>query len=146
MASQTHPVSPSTCTQSVEECEIKSAGGLSDESVEGEGEQGEDEEARTPKILADAGTPSKREVEEHVVAHWPYRSWCPHCVRGRGRRAPHRARGESERQIPVASADYCFIDRDTDDGDAETPVLVTSDSATGTVFANMCRGRARTPR
>ena len=55
-------------------------------------------------------TPSKDEVEEHEVTHWPYRSWCPDCVQGRGRAAQHRGRHDYmlEPGDPIVVADYMF--------------------------------------
>lgn len=56
-------------------------------------------------------------------------------MRGRGRNAPHRARAEQERQIPVAAADYCFINGNGGD-EADTPALVIVDSVIGMIFAH----------
>ena len=44
----------------------------------------EQEEAPKRRALRDPGEPSQAEWEEHRVDHIPYRSWCPHCVRGCG--------------------------------------------------------------
>jgi hypothetical protein len=54
--------------------------------------------------------PSKEEVEEHLRSgHVPYRSWCKHCIYGRGEdKAHHRGIGE-EGGIPVISMDYCYL-------------------------------------
>ena len=41
--------------------------------------------------------PSRAEVETHNLTHLPYRSWCRHCVRGRGKELPHtKAARETE--------------------------------------------------
>ena len=52
--------------------------------------------------------PTPREVEDHVLTgHAAYRSWCAHCVRGRGSAAPHRTSDHSdENDVPVLSFDY----------------------------------------
>ena len=65
---------------------------------------------RKVKKLMDPKLPSKEEVKEHYASgHMPYRSWCHHCVRGRGRERAHQRRGEEERQgIPEYHLDYCF--------------------------------------
>ena len=39
--------------------------------------------------MQDPKLPTKLEVEEHNLTHLPFRSWCRHCVRGRGRELPH---------------------------------------------------------
>lgn len=33
--------------------------------------------------------PREREVEEHNTDHRVFRSWCPHCVKGRGEAYGH---------------------------------------------------------
>ena len=57
-----------------------------DEEVEEEGEEGR-EAVAMPSPMA----PSRKEREQHELTHTPYRSWCPHCVRARGRNRAHRA-------------------------------------------------------
>ena len=59
--------------------------------------------------------PSAQEVDEHNVTHLPYRSWCNHCVRGRGRAlAHHRVREDADdkaRRRPRVSVDYFYLGR-----------------------------------
>ena len=45
----------------------------------------EEEEGVKPAVKNTEPQPSKREIEEHMLTHIPYRSWCPHCVRGKAR-------------------------------------------------------------
>ena len=71
---------------------------------EGEPEAGE----RKPERVADPRMPSRAEVEEHGKTHLPYRSWCKHCVRGRGVEEPHRKRKE-EVGIPELHMDFMFL-------------------------------------
>ena len=33
--------------------------------------------------------PSEAEVEQHDLTHLPFRSWCRHCVRAKGKESPH---------------------------------------------------------
>ena len=49
-------------------------------------------------------------MKEHEESgHIPYRSWCPHCVMGRGKEMDHRRRkAEEEGGIPEYHMDYCF--------------------------------------
>ena len=44
------------------------------------GAESEPEEARRVKTAKAPAKPSKEEVDEHMVTHLPFRSWCPHCV------------------------------------------------------------------
>ena len=60
-------------------------------------------------------TPSKSQVEAHNLTHWPYRSWCPHCVAARRPNSHHRRLQDPiHRTIPLLVGDYCFV-RDADD-------------------------------
>ena len=72
-----------------EECGVC---GIGDGEGEGEGceveaEEGEAGRRRTTKV-ADPVKPREEEVDEHEKTHLPYRSWCGHCVKGRGTEAP----------------------------------------------------------
>ena len=73
----------------------------------------ESEEARDVSAPPIPITPSKDEVDRHRLTHRPFRSWCPHCVRGKGRADQHRKakhRGEDQ-SIPKLVSDYFFIGR-----------------------------------
>ena len=43
-----------------------------------------EEETADLKVGVDPIQPSAADVAEHRVTHMPYRSWCQHCVAGRG--------------------------------------------------------------
>ena len=58
--------------------------------VDIEGEPGD----RKTKKMQDPKTPTRTEIEEHNLIHLPFRSWCRHCVRGRGKELPHKRVGE----------------------------------------------------
>ena len=79
-----------------------------DEEIEEEApeEQGQ----RKTKRMLDPKLPSSEEVREHNLTHMPYRNWCPHCVRGRGKEMDHKKKekGDSEMEIPEYHLDYCF--------------------------------------
>ena len=66
--------------------------------------------------------PTQKELEEHAVAHTPYRAWCAACVQGRGRNMDHkRLDAEREHLIDTISVDYAFFG----EHDAQAkPVLV----------------------
>ena len=48
----------------------------------------ENEEGRAPVLRKGPRTPSRQELEEHMVTHLPFRDWCVHCLNGRGRNDP----------------------------------------------------------
>ena len=68
-----------------------------DDMAEGGEEEEEEEESGRRKIhkMNSPGKPSAAEVEEHCLTHLPFRNWCRHCVRGRGKEASHQA-GQGE--------------------------------------------------
>ena len=63
---------------------------------------------RKPLKMMDPKLPSQAEVDEHYLTHLPFRSWCKHCVRGRGRAADHRTQ-ERDDGLPEFHVDYCFL-------------------------------------
>ena len=70
-----------------------------------DGERRGESGVRLPKKRA----PTQVEVDEHNVAHLPCRSWCTHCVHGRGEAHPHHESGDEERDVPELHMDYCFM-------------------------------------
>ena len=53
--------------------------------------------------------PSAKDVEEHnACGHLPFRAWCPVCVFGWGKEAPHK-RIEEYSDMPLFICDYCFL-------------------------------------
>jgi hypothetical protein len=73
------------------------------------------EESIRPRVAIDPGKPSKEEVALHNATHVQYRSWCPHCVKGRGQSSPHYAKTqatEDEQRVPTIVMDYFFQGED----------------------------------
>ena len=48
----------------------------------------------------DPRQPCEQERIEHEMTHLPFRSWCRHCIKRRGREEDCRKAAEDERQIP----------------------------------------------
>ena len=66
--------------------------------------------ARRPRPAQDPGQPTRREREEHSMTHLPYRAWCQHCVRGKGRPSAHRrSKDTAEREKPLVAMDYTYF-------------------------------------
>ena len=65
-------------------------------------------EEREMRRLVDPRLPTEEEKKIHDLTHIPYRNWCPHCVRGRGKDLDHRKGVEEERGLSEFSFDYCF--------------------------------------
>ena len=97
----------------------------------------EEEEVRRARMMPSPIVVSRQEREEHEVTHLPYRSWCPHCVRGRGRNTPHLVRREAHiGDVPRVSLDYFFLtEKDKEAG--TNPMLVMVDEQSGEKYARV---------
>ena len=47
------------------------------------------EEACRANVGSTPVRPSQQEVDARMITHLPFRSWCPHCVRGKSKGKPH---------------------------------------------------------
>ena len=52
--------------------------------------------------------PTPREVEDHNETHYPPRSWCKFCVRGKSL-GQQRGHGLRESDVPIVACDYFYI-------------------------------------
>ena len=59
--------------------------------------------------LATPYTPTQSERDDHDLTHAQYRSWCEHCVKGRGVEMGHSAGDHAERGIAIVGFDYMFL-------------------------------------
>ena len=103
-----------------------------EEATEEEGRSEEGEEGRVPRKIQAPVYVSKVEREEHELTHTPYRSWCDHCVRCRGRNTQHRKAGKEEKKSDVSRVafDYFFMSHQ-DETANEHPMLIMVDEGTG---------------
>ena len=93
------------------------------------------EEARgRMRNIGDPRLPTQREVDAHYLTHVPYRNWCPHCVRGRGKDLDHRKSLDEDRCLREFSFDYCFVG---DEKGAKITVLVGRERVTGMTMASV---------
>jgi len=88
-----------------------------DDEIDAEDDLEAGEEEVKQKEIRSPGQPTKAEKERHELTHYPFRSWCKHCVRGKGKENPHRrskvAEGkEDEKEVPEIHIDYCFQSKD----------------------------------
>jgi hypothetical protein len=112
--------------------------------------EGDDElldECKPVKVLRGPTRPTKLELEEHEHSHIPFRSWCPHCMRGKSKASGHRS-SNGAREKPIVSIDYAFLgvskgtsreDRIRLESEAvaagHTPTLVMFDSESRGIYA-----------
>ena len=89
--------------------EEKSAEEESDQEVEGQESAEQDSgDIRVMKKMLDPCLPTREEVEQHRLTHLPYRSWCPHCVKGRGVEKSHFRTERDQDAVGEMHLDYCF--------------------------------------
>ena len=81
--------------------------GVAGDPVEIEAD-GEEFGSRRTALMTEARKPRKEEVIEHEKTHLPFRSWCRHCVRGRGKEAPHKQQ-TSTSTFPEVHLDFMFL-------------------------------------
>ena len=96
-----------------DETEALQNGGSGEEpsvDVEAEGEQEEETDESTEKRevvkMADPREPTEDERREQNLTHLPVRSWCPRCVRGRGREADRRTYKEQAEGLHELHFDF----------------------------------------
>ena len=92
---------------------VETLAGLGDAEGIGDEEDGKEDEdveggIRCTKKLKDPLMPSVEEVAEHRMTHLPYRNWCRHCVRGRGKHSPYQV-SKGMPGLPEFHVDFCFL-------------------------------------
>ena len=81
---------------------------------------------------------SQRELDEHMITHIPYRSWCKHCISGRGQNDHHRRQlADREQDVPTVSVDYAFLGETGKETDKLQPMIVMKDRRSGTIRAHL---------
>ena len=88
------------------------------------------QEAEELKHVLTPISPSKAEVDSHIVSHLPFRSWCSAGVRGRGLSLGHRkvdTKTKEAEQITTVSVDYGFFGQPEARARDALPVLIVRD-------------------
>ena len=96
-----------------EDCKV---GAVSEWEDAGENPDDGEEEERNPQEMQNPPLPTEAEVEEHNLTNLPCRSWCRHCVRGRGKEMLLR-KLEDEAGMPEVHADLCSLGDEADPGE-----------------------------
>ena len=91
-------------------------------------------DVRKPMKMMDPKLPTQTEVDEHNLTHLPFRSWCPQCVKGRGRAADHVAQAREDGMMEIHS-DYCFLT--TADSQEKYTLLVAREKSTRMTMATL---------
>ena len=71
-------------------------------------EDAQESGVRKPTRTAEPTLPTEADVRDHEFTHLPYRSWCRHCVRGRGKVLDHR-KTERDPLLNEIHIDYAFV-------------------------------------
>ena len=77
--------------------------------MEAEDQKRQDDEGLRPMAIRDEHGPTEQEIDEHMITHIPFRSWCPFCVMGKACSSDHRRIKEPHGSIPVVSIDYGYM-------------------------------------
>ena len=97
------PVSPESDPGNSEHVHHRTVSG---EYLDMDQEAAEGENTKGANILP---RPTKEEYDSHQLNHWPYREWCPFCVKGRGMSNKHQRRKGEASTVPVVRMDYMFM-------------------------------------
>ena len=90
--------------------------------------------ARARKVEA---VPSRKEVEDRNLDHAVFRSWRPHCVRGRAEAYGHRKRGGETGDVPTVSLDYTQVHSEQKEEEKGMPIVVVKDNKTKMIMAKV---------
>lgn len=95
-------------------------------------------EAAPVRVARDPGDPTPEEREEHCATHLPYRSWCPVCVKAKGKEESHRDQsGEEKSTKPTICLDYKAFGQEMHTDDKAT-AIVGRDAESRMSFAHIC--------
>ena len=96
----------------------------------------EAEEGRKAKSNLVQELPSQAEIDEHMLTHIPFRSWCRYCVMGQSVAVAHRKGDKSNEGIPTVSIDYAFLNKKQEVDSVENvgmPILAIKDRKSGMI-------------
>lgn len=83
--------------------------------------------------------PTREEYDRHQLNHWPYREWCPFCVKGRGMSNKHQSKKGEVSTVPVVIMDYMFMSEASGKEDTYVgmPIIVMADRNSDYTCAGM---------
>ena len=108
-------------TEPEEGAEPKEEGGDTEPSC---GLCGEESGIRGTVLVPTPYKPSQDEVDDHYLTHFPFRSWCRHCIRGRGKEATHWKQSGEDGTVPEFHMDYCFPGNEEDASEKLTVLVI----------------------
>ena len=97
-------------------------------------DEGVENGIRRPKRRREPKEPTEAEREEHEMTHIPFRSWCRHCVRGRGKEEACR---QVKKEYDVAEVHMDFMFMGEEGGEETIAVLVGKERSTGMILSTV---------
>ena len=79
-------------------------------------------------------TPSVEEYVKHQITHYPFKSWCPICVKNAAQNNPHK-KVQHVRQTEVFGLDYMYMTSKPTKEEVAHPILVIKARISGGVWA-----------
>ena len=67
------------------------------------------EEGFAPNVAKLPKQPTREEIEERMITHIPFRSWCPHCVRGKCKGKFHKSSNAQPKEILTVALEYMYM-------------------------------------
>ena len=109
-----------------------------EEEAKGAVEREVGEEAVRAMARRTEPVPSQREVEEHNLDHGVFRSWCPHCVKGRAESYGHVKKVQNEGDVPTIGIDYMYMHSEQEKEEEKgMPIIVAKDNKTKMIMARV---------
>ena len=109
-----------------------------EEGAKGAAEREIGEQEVRAKARKTEPVPSQREVEEHNLDHGVFRSWCPHCVKGRAESYGHVKKVQNEGDVPTIGIDYMYMHSEQEKEEEKgMPIIVAKDNKTKMIMARV---------
>ena len=114
--------------------ERREVDGVSGDEADDEEEEEENGEREVTRVQ-DPKAPTAEERRTHAMTHLPFRSWCRHCVRGKGKEEPCRAGGEEKKIGPDIHMDFMFMGEEA--GGKTLTILIAKERETKSIMASV---------
>ena len=79
-------------------------------------------------------TPSLEEYTKHQVTHYPFKEWCPICVKNAAKNKPHK-KVTNIRETEIFNMDYMYMTSKPTQDEIAHPILVIKARISGGVWA-----------
>ena len=108
--------------------------GLEPTAPESNQTKDEETEIDIPESGSVPKTPSLEEYNKHQVTHYPFKDWCPICVKNAAKNKPHK-KVTNIRETEIFSMDYMYMTSKPTQDEIAHPILVIKARISGGVWA-----------